>query len=76
MSRHTQTHDTHTHTDTHERSANMKTEINDVFNTPQKRRCRDCCYLIEDDNGNWVCDDCGKEIHEIPDDECSAEHSF
>lgn len=34
--------------------------------TPEMIRCKDCFYLIEDEDGNWVCDDCGKEIHEIP----------
>ena len=51
-------------------------DINNIFNTPQKRRCRDCAYLVEADNGDWVCDDCGKEIHSIPNDECSAEMTF
>ena len=43
-----------------------------IFNTPQKQRCRDCCYLVEGDNGEWMCDGCGKDIRDIPDDECSA----
>ena len=37
---------------------------------------RDKKYLIEDKDGNQVCDDCGKEIHEIPDDKCSAEQDW
>ena len=27
-------------------------------------------------SGNWVCDDCGLEIHEISDEACSAEQDF
>ena len=46
-----------------------------IFNTPQKKRCRDCAYLIEE-NGKWVCDDCGKDIHDIPDNECSANQEW
>ena len=34
--------------------------------------CRDCAYLVEGDHGEWICDDCGKDIHEIPCEECSA----
>lgn len=41
--------------------------------TKEILRCKDCFYLIEGDNGEWICDDCGKEIHSISDDECSAE---
>lgn len=47
-----------------------------IFNTPQKRRCRDCAYLFLDEDEKWVCDDCGKDIHDIPDDECSAEQEW
>ena len=39
-------------------------------------RCKDCAYLIEDENGNWICDDCGLDIHEITDEDCSAEQDF
>lgn len=39
-------------------------------------RCKDCAYLVEDENGNWICDDCGKNIHEIADEDCSAEQDF
>lgn len=38
----------------------------------RRERCRDCAYLVEGDNGEWICDDCGKDIHTIPDEECSA----
>ncbi len=41
--------------------------------TPNQIRCKDCFYLVEDKNGNWVCDDCQKNIEDITDDECSAE---
>ena len=38
----------------------------------RRERCRDCAYLVDGDNGEWLCDDCGKDIHTIPDEECSA----
>ena len=41
-----------------------------VFDTPQKRRCQDCAYLVEDDLGRWFCDNCSKDIHDVTDDEC------
>ena len=41
-----------------------------------QERCRDCAYLVEGDNKEWICDDCGKEIELIPDDECSANQKF
>lgn len=41
--------------------------------TREKTRCRHCGYLVEDENGNWVCSDWEKEIHQVPDDECAAE---
>ena len=42
----------------------------------KKERCRDCAYLVEDENGNWVCDDCEKLIDAIPDEECSADQNW
>lgn len=42
----------------------------------KKERCRDCAYLVEDENGNWVCDDCKKLIDAIPDGECSANQDW
>ena len=39
-------------------------------------RCMDCVYLVEDENGNIICDDCGKLISDIPDDECSANQDW
>lgn len=44
--------------------------------TPNQERCQDCFYLVEGDNGEWICDDCGKNIEDIPDDECSAEQDW
>lgn len=35
-----------------------------------KERCRNCAYLIEGDNGEWICDDWSKDIHEVDDDDC------
>lgn len=36
----------------------------------QIERCRDCVYLFEGDNGEWLCDNCDyeediAEIHQI-----------
>ena len=41
-----------------------------------KERCCGCIYLVEGDNGEWLCSDCNydcqiKNIYEIPDAECS-----
>ena len=44
--------------------------------TKEMMRCKDCSYLVEEDNGEWICSDCEKEIHSIPDDECSAEQDW
>lgn len=48
----------------------------DDMTTREMVRCKDCSYLVEGDNGEWICDDCGKDIHDIPDDECSAEQEW
>ena len=44
--------------------------------TAEMIRCKDCSYLVEGDNGEWICDDCGKDIHDIADDDCSAEQDW
>lgn len=44
--------------------------------TKKMIRCKDCAYLIEDDDGKWVCDDCGKWIEEIEDEDCSLEQEW
>ena len=44
--------------------------------TEEARRCLDCAYLVEDGEGEWVCDDCGRSVQEIRDDECSANQSW
>ena len=31
----------------------------------KRESCTDCVCLIEDDNGTWVCDECGKPCAEI-----------
>ena len=47
------------------------------FKSDQKQeRCRDCAYLMAGDDSSWFCDDCGKEIHLIDDENCSAEQEF
>ena len=44
--------------------------------TPEMVRCKDCSYLYEDEHGEWVCGDCEREIHCIPDEDCSAEQEW
>lgn len=44
--------------------------------TPQMIRCKKCSYCVEDEKGNWICTDCDKEIHKIPDDDCPAEQDY
>ena len=39
-------------------------------------RCRDCAYLVEGDEAKWICDDCGKDICSIEDNECSANQNW
>ena len=46
------------------------------MNEKRRNRCLDCAYLVEDKNGNWICDDCGKVITTIPDEECSGEKNW
>ncbi len=46
--------------------------------TPEMMRCKDCSYLVEGPNGEWLCSDCEyegdeRDIHTISDEECSAE---
>lgn len=35
------------------------------------KRCEDCAYLVKGDNGEWICDDKSRNIHEVADDECA-----
>ena len=42
----------------------------------RKTRCIDCAYLLEDESGNWVCDDCQKNVEDIADEDCSANKEF
>ena len=44
--------------------------------THEMIRCADCSYLVEGENGEWICSDCEKEIHQIPDEDCSAEQEW
>ena len=43
---------------------------------PEMIRCKHCTYLVEDEDGNWICADCELEIREIPDDECPLEREW
>lgn len=44
--------------------------MNESFTDNMLYRCLDCAYLIEGDNGAWVCDNCGKNICEISNSDC------
>ena len=44
-----------------------KYESTDEHGERIRERCRNCSYLRDD----WKCDDCGKSVYDIPDDECS-----
>lgn len=35
----------------------------------------DDAYLVEGDDGSWICNDCGKNVEMIPDDKCNAERN-
>ena len=37
----------------------------EIFDTPEKQRCRDCACLVEGDDGAWVCDAIETDIHNI-----------
>ena len=40
--------------------------------TEREKRCQGCAYLYEDGDCDWACDECGKKVNDISDDECSA----
>lgn len=40
--------------------------------TKEMLRCKDCAYLVEDDDGNWICDAFVKDIHAIK--ECNIDY--
>ena len=42
----------------------------EVLNTPEKGRCHNCCALVSGDNGEWLCDEAGCDIHKIGNIEC------
>ena len=49
--------------------------------TREMIRCKHCMYLVEGDNGEWLCSDCEydgdeKDIHEISDEECSLNQEW
>ena len=31
----------------------------------KRESCADCVCLVEGDNGEWICDECGKEVETI-----------
>ena len=39
--------------------------------TYEMTRCKKCSWLIEDENGNLICSDFEREIHDVPDDDCA-----
>ena len=49
--------------------------------TPNMIRCKDCMYLVEGKNGEWLCGDCEYEgdernIEDIADEDCSVEQDW
>ena len=50
--------------------------LTEEISKQRKDRCSDCAYLVEGDNGSWICDDCGKNVETIPDADCSAEQDW
>ena len=42
----------------------------------REKRCKDCAYLVGSVDGKWICDDRGRDIHEIFDEDCSANCKF
>ena len=44
--------------------------------TPNQYRCKDCIYLVEGPEGEWICDDAQMRIDEIDDEDCSMEQDW
>lgn len=38
-----------------------------------KMRCQDCFYLVEDEDGDWFCENSELKIQFVPDDDCPTE---
>lgn len=51
-------------------------DMGDCMTTKEMIRCKHCAYLVEDDEGNWICDDWQKDIHDVPDEDCAAEQGW
>ena len=51
--------------------ANKRT-TNKYYGRSKKYRCKHCAYLVEDDNGNWFCEDWNKNIYDVADNECAV----
>lgn len=47
-----------------------------IMTTYQMVRCKDCAYLYQAEDGIWMCDACGEDIHLIADEDCSAEQDW
>ena len=39
-------------------------------------RCANCAYLVEADDGSWVCDNCNTPINEILNGNCPCERGY
>ena len=50
--------------------------MGDCMTTKEMIRCKHCAYLVEDDEGNWICDDWQKDIHDVPDEDCAVEQEW
>ena len=46
---------------------------NEIFNDDEKKRCRDCFYLVSGLNGEWICDNYSLDIHNVTNDMCCLE---
>ena len=44
--------------------------------TKEMIRCKDCAYLVENSDGKWYCEDYGKEIHEISNEDCPLDEEY
>lgn len=44
--------------------------------TKEMIRCKHCAYLVEGEDGSWVCDDYEIDIHKIPDEACALEQEY
>lgn len=44
--------------------------------TYEMTRCKKCSYLIEDEDGNWICGCEHEDIHDISDEDCPVNNEY